>query len=147
MKKVLHILGFVLLCQCLLLTVSNAQDSAKAARQETKDKIRIVSINSAAPIQDGVENEFTIEVEYTLESADAATLMIGFNSEKQNVYRMTTSKRVKKGTRVITLKTRVVPKDWKEYGDFVVSVNLSPAEMRGRWTPYVAAQQAIEFAN
>jgi hypothetical protein len=146
MKRIVQIFGLALLFQGLL-TVSTAQD-ANRAKGETKDKIRIVNVTSSAPVLDGVENEFTVEIEYTVESADAATLMIGFNSDKSNVYRMTTSKKVKKGTNLITLKSKVVPKDWKEYGDFVVVANLSPyPETRGRWVPLASTREVIEFAN
>jgi hypothetical protein len=145
MKKVLNILGFALLFQCLL-TISTAQELSRA-KQENKDKIRIVNVTTSAPIVDGVENEFTVEIEYTLESADASTLMLGFNSDKQNRYRMTTNKKVKKGTNFVTLKAKVVPKDWKEYGDFVVLANLSPYPTNGRWIPLASTNHVIEFSN
>lgn len=146
MKRIVQIFALAFLFQGLL-TVSMAQEASRA-KTETKDKIRIVSVTPSAPVLDGVENEFTVEIEYTIESADAATLMLGFNSEKSNVYRMTTSKKVKKGTNSVTLKSKIVPKDWKEYGDFVVVANLSPyPEARGRWVPLASTREVIEFAN
>ena len=143
MKKLLHVIGFALLFQCLLI-VSTAQDS----NQAVIDKIRIVNVTARAPVVDGVENEFTVEVEYTLESADAATLMLGFNSDQQSRYRMTTRKKVKRGTNFITLKARIVPKDWKEYGDFTVLANLSPNPVpRERWKPFASTTTVIDFSN
>ena len=146
MKRVFYIFAFAFLFQ-VLLTGSTAQDVSRA-KQESKDKIRIVSVTASAPVVDGVENEFTIEIEYTVESGEAATVMIGFNSEKSGIYRMTTSKKIKKGTNFITLKSKVVPKDWKEYGDFVVIANMfSYPETRGKMIPTASSRQVIEFAN
>ena len=146
MKRVFYIFAFAFLFQ-VLLTGSTAQD-ANRAKQESKDKIRIVNVTASAPVVDGVENEFTIEIEYTVESGEAATVMIGFNSEKSSIYRMTTSKKIKRGTNFITLKSKVVPKDWKEYGDFVVIANMfSYPETRGKMIPTASSRQVIEFAN
>jgi len=146
MKRVFYIFAFAFLFQ-VLLTGSTAQD-ANRAKQESKDKIRIVNVTASAPVLDGVENEFTIEIEYTVESGEAATVMIGFNSEKSSIYRMTTSKKIKKGTNFITLKSKVVPKDWKEYGDFVVIANMfSYPETQGKMIPKASSRQVIEFAN
>lgn len=146
MKRVFYIFAFAFLFQ-VLLTGSMAQD-ANRAKQESKDKIRIVNVTASAPVVDGVENEFTIEIEYTVESGEAATVMIGFNSEKSSIYRMTTSKKIKKGTNFITLKSKAVPKDWKEYGDFVVIANMfSYPETRGKMIPTASSRQVIEFAN
>ena len=146
MKRVFYIFAFAFLFQ-VLLTGSTAQD-ANRAKQESKDKIRIVNVTASAPVLDGVENEFTIEIEYTVESGEAATVMIGFNSEKHSIYRMTTSKKIKKGTNFITLKSKAVPKDWKEYGDFVVIANMfSCPETQGKMIPTASSRQVIEFAN
>lgn len=146
MKRVFYIFAFAFLFQ-VLLTGSTAQD-ANSAKQESKDKIRIANVTASAPVVDGVENEFTIEIEYTVESGEAATVMIGFNSEKHSIYRMTTSKKIKKGTNFITLKSKAVPKDWKEYGDFVVIANMfSYPETRGKMIPTASSRQVIEFAN
>src|SRR4028119_2734 len=145
MKRVFYIFAFAFLFQ-VLLTGSTAQD-ANRAKQESKDKIRIVNVTASAPVVDGVENEFTIEIEYTVESGEAATVMIGFNSEKSSIYRMTTSKKIKKGTNFITLKSKAVPKDWKEYGYFVVIANMfSYLETRGKMIPTASSRQVIEFA-
>lgn len=146
MKRIVQIFGLVLLFQGLL-TFAAAQDGNRV-RPESKDKLRIVSVTASAPVQDGVENEFTVEIEYTVESLDAATIMLGFNSEKPSRYLMTTSKKVNKGTSFITLKSKVVPKNWKEYGDFIVVANMFPyPETRGRLIPLASGRQVIDFAN
>jgi hypothetical protein len=146
MKRIVQFFALALLFQGLL-SVSAAQDASRA-KQEWRDKIRIVNVTASAPVVDGVENEFTVELEYTLESADAATLMLGFNSEVQHRYRMTTNKRVKKGTNFVTLKAKVVPKNWKEYGDFLILANLSPHPTpRNGWQPLAGTTEVIEFSN
>lgn len=97
-------------------------------------------------MRDGVDNEFTVEIEYTLESADEATVGIGFNSEKPGVYRMTAQKKIKKGTNLITLKADVKPKDWKERGDFVLYVNIAPYPMsQTRFRPLAATKKVVDF--
>lgn len=146
MKRIVQIFGFALLFQGLLI-VSAAQD-AKAQKQENKDKIRIVGVTASAPVQDGVENEFTVEIEYTVESDNAATVMLGFNSVKPNTFLMTTSKKVNRGTNFVTLKSKVVPKNWKDYGDFVVVANMFPyPEQSGKLIPKASTRHVIEFAN
>ncbi|HEV8159773.1 MAG TPA: hypothetical protein VGP58_12125, partial [Pyrinomonadaceae bacterium] len=106
----------------LSATTANAQNSGQS-KQENPDKIRIVNITAASPVIDGAENEFTIEIEYTLESMDEGSLAIGFNVTNFRAFRMMTRKKVKRGTNFITLKAKVIPKDWKENGDFSVMAN------------------------
>lgn len=75
---------------------------ASAANAQSKpDKMRVVNITADYPITDGVENDFTIEIEYTLESMDEGTLAIGFNLNDLNGFRMLTRKKIKKGTNSI----------------------------------------------
>ena len=146
MKRFVQIFAFAFLFQ-VLLTDLTAQD-ANRAKQESRDKIRIVNVTSSVPVVDGVENEFTVEIEYTVESAEAATIMLGFNSVKPNSFLMTTSKKVNGGTSFITLKSKVVPKNWKDYGDFVVVANMFPyPETSGKLIPKASTRHVIEFAN
>jgi hypothetical protein len=146
MKRFVQIFAFAFLFQ-VLLTDLTAQD-ANRAKQESRDKIRIVNVTSSVPVVDGVENEFTVEIEYTVESAEAATIMLGFNSVKPNTFLMTTSKKVNRGTNFITLKSKVVPKNWKDYGDFVVVANMFPyPETSGKLIPKASTRHVIEFAN
>ena len=146
MKRFVQIFAFAFLFQ-VLLTDLTAQDASRA-KQESKDKIRIVNVTSSVPVVDGVENEFTVEIEYTVESAEAATIMLGFNSVKPNTFLMTTSKKVNRGANFITLKSKVVPKNWKDYGDFVVVANMFPyPETSGKLIPKASTRHVIEFAN
>src|SRR5687768_14475158 len=96
----------------LFFAFAAIEHPAQGNEQNKPDKIRIVNVTAAKPIQDGVLNEFTVEVEYTVESADEAAISIGFNSEKPGAYRMTARRKVNRGTNVIILKADVIPKDW-----------------------------------
>lgn len=131
----------------LSATTANAQNSGQS-KQENPDKIRIVNITAASPVIDGAENEFTIEIEYTLESMDAGSVAIGFNVTDSGGFRMMTRKKVKRGTNLITLKAKVIPKDWKENGDFSVMANLSPYPLpQARYTPMAGTTMVIDFAQ
>lgn len=126
---------------------ANAQN-ANESKRENPDKIRIVNVTAVSPVADGVENEFTVEIEYTLETLDEGTLAIGFNVDNSAAFKMTTRKKVKKGRNLITLKAKVTPKDWKEYGDFSVFANLSPHPLPStRYTPMAATTTVIDFAQ
>ncbi len=131
----------------LSVTTANAQ-TARESRRENPDKIRILIVTAANPVVDGVENEFTVEIEYTLESMDEGSVAIGFNVNNSAGFRMMTRKKVKKGTNLMTLKARVTPKDWKENGDFSVMVNLSPYPVpQNRYTPMAGTTMVIDFAQ
>ncbi len=97
---------------------------------------------------DGAENEFTVEIKYTLESMDEGSLAIGFNVTDSGGFRMMTRKKVKRGTNFITLKAKVIPKDWKENGDFSVMANLSPHPLpKARYSPMAGTTMVIDFAQ
>lgn len=136
----------VLIILLLLFAFAAIENPAQSNEQIKPDKIRIVSVTTAKPIEDGVLNEFTVEIEYTVESAEEAAISIGFNSEKPGAYRMTTRKKVNRGTNFITLKADVIPKDWKERGDFVVYANISPhPPTQTRYVPYATTLTVIDF--
>src|SRR5687767_4811441 len=130
----------------LFFAFTAIENPAQGNEQDKPDKIRIVSVTTAKPIQNGVLNEFTAEIEYTVESAAAAAVSIGFNTEKPSAYRMTTRKKVNRRTNFIILKADVIPKDWKERGDFVVYVNISPhPPTQSRYVPSATTLKAIDF--
>jgi hypothetical protein len=123
---------------------------SSAFGQETEskkaDSVRILAVSVSGPVRDGVQDEFTVEIEYSLDSADAAMASIGFNSDDPSRFRMTGKKKILRGTNVLTLKALVVPKDWKERGDFIVYVNLTPYPVpRGRYTPLASTERVIDF--
>jgi hypothetical protein len=141
MKQTKYIFIFFLFAVIVSLSVTaaNAQNSGQS-KQENPDKIRIVNITAASPVIDGAENEFTVEIEYTLESMDEGSLAIGFNVTNFRAFRMMTRK--------ITLKAKVIPKDWKENGDFSVMANLSPYPLpQARYTPMAGTTMVIDFAQ
>jgi len=149
MKQSKYIFLFFLFVVVLSLsaTTANAQNSSQL-KQEGTDKIRIVNITAALPVIDGAKNEFTVEIEYTLESMDEGSLAIGFNVTNSGTFRMMTRKKVKRGTNFITLKAKVAPKDWKESGDFSVMANLSPYPLpQARYSPMVGTTMVIDFAQ
>ncbi|MDQ3322893.1 MAG: hypothetical protein M3525_10770 [Acidobacteriota bacterium] len=138
---------FLMLLAVFSATAANAQN-ANQSKAENQDKIRIVSVTAASPVVDGVENEFTIEIEYTLETMDEGSVAIGFNVNDSAAFRMSARKRVKKGTNLMTLKAKVTPKDWKENGDFTVLVNLSPYPLPSkRYSPMASTSTVIDFAQ
>ena len=53
------------------------QDKAKA------DRIKIVSVSAENPVRDAVANDFTVQVDVTLDSVDEGILSIGFNVDKE----------------------------------------------------------------
>lgn len=128
----------------LIFAVSNV--SAQINDQNSPERITIVNVTTSVPVRDGVDNEFTVEIEYTLESADEAMIAIGFNSDNPNRYRMMAQKRIRKGTNRITLKADVKPKDWKERGDFMLYANISPYPLpAARFTPLASTKRVIDF--
>ena len=149
MKQSKYIFIFFLFAVIVSLsaTTANAQN-ADQSRQENPDKIRIVNVTAASPVTDGAANEFTVEIEYTLESMEEGSLAIGFNVTNSGVFKMMTRKKVKRGTNFITLKANVVPKDWKENGDFSVMANLSPHPLpQARYSPMAGTTMVIDFAQ
>ncbi len=139
---------FLLLFAGLSATTANAQENARHTKQENPDKIRIINITAAAPVVDGVINEFTVEIEYTLESMDEGSVAIGFNVDDSARFKMMTRKKVRKGINLMTLKAKVTPKDWKENGDFSVMANLSPYPVpQSRYTPVAGTTTVIDFAQ
>ena len=149
MKQSKYIFIFFLFAAIASLSASiaNAQSSGES-KQESPDKIRIINVSAASPVVDGAENEFTVEIEYTLESMDEGSVAIGFNITDSRGFRMMTRKKVKRGTNLITLKAKVAPKDWKENGDFSVMANLSPYPMpKTRYSPMAGTEMVIDFAQ
>jgi hypothetical protein len=121
----------------LVLSYTTISNSAPA------DKLKITNVTAAQPVVRGVENEFTVEVEYNLESADEGEINLGFNSEKPIAFRMADSMLVQKGTGTATLKTKVIPVDWGTKAKFMVMVNLSKHPHETPWKPLASDRQDI----
>lgn len=138
-----RIVLLILICVICGFSTAFAQNNTTAKKH---DLIKILDVSAAAPVKDGIENEFTVQIEYTLDTADEATASIGFNSDDPGRYRMVGRKKVTRGTNVLTLKARVIPKDWKDRSDFIVYVNLSPyPSSSARFRPLATADRVVEF--
>jgi hypothetical protein len=101
-----------------------------------KDSIRIISVTPTGNLIDGVQQTFTVKVEYVLATLDQGILYIGFNYKDPKVYQLTKDKLiVKKGSGVHTFVVTVTPKNWHSTADFEVYVNLSPYPHESYWHP------------
>jgi hypothetical protein len=107
------------------------------------DTIKIVKLTSAQPVHRGVENEFTIKVEYTLESEDDGVIMLGFNTQEPKGSRMVQSEIVHKGSGTTRFKAKVIPVDWQELGQFAAFVNLSKYPHENPWKTLADDRQVI----
>ena len=120
---------------------------AGGARATSADRVKITSVTPAQPVVRGVENEFTVEVEYALDSADEGELNLGFNAERPNAFRMYDGRIVQKGAGTATLKAKVVPVDWGERARFTVLVNLSRHPHEARWRTLAGDKQEIQVGQ
>lgn len=134
MKSILGILTGLTLLLCFSLTggAANPQDS-----------IKITRVSAAQPVIRGVENEFTVEVQYNLDSEEQGEINIGFNTDRPSAFKMEDSFIVQKGAGTATLKAKVIPVDWGQRGRFTVLVNLSKYPHDFRWNPITRDKQEI----
>lgn len=147
-KKGFWLYIFPLIIVVVFSTLSiRSQDSVQTVNKDKKtDQIQIKKVVTDSVVKDGVENDFIIEIEYTLESMEEGTLAIGFNTNEVNAFRMITRKKIKKGTNSIKLEATLIPKDWKGRGDFIVLANISPYPIPSkRYRPLVSARVVIDF--
>jgi hypothetical protein len=131
-----------LLCMTAILVLVPSSLGERRGRAST-DTIKIVKLTSAQPVHRGVETEFTIKVEYTLESADDGIIMLGFNTMEPKTSMMVQSEIVHKGSGTTRFKAKVVPVDWQERGQFAAIVNLSKYPHENPWKTLADARQVI----
>ncbi len=117
-----------------------------AAKFEFPDELSIVRVEPAS-VEDGVETEFTVEVVYRLVSVPEGVVQLGFNSVDPIAYAMIESQPVEAGVGSLTLKAKVVPKDWKEKAYFRVFVNLSERNHGLKYFPFTGDEKRIEFST
>lgn len=130
----------------ILATIGVSTAFAQSNKTEKRDRIKILSVSSAGPVKDGIPNEFTIEIEYFVDSVNEAMISIGFNTNDPGGFRMTGNKKVTRGANVVTLKANVTPKNWKERGDFMVNAIIAPYSTTGEsFRPFATARKVIEF--
>ena len=116
---------------------------AQGQTPSNPDKIKITNLYTAAPVTRGVENELTVEVAYTFESADEAEIGLGFNIDKPSAFKMIESRIVKKGTDAVTFKVKVIPVDWGERGRFAAMVYISKHPHEAPWKPSASDRREI----
>lgn len=134
MKSVLSIFTGLTLLLCSSLTGRTANP---------QDKIKIISVSAAQPVIRGVENEFTVEVEYNLDSEEEGEINLGFNTERPARFKMVESLIIKKGAGTATLKATVIPVDWGQKAKFFALVNMSKYPHDFRWNPITMNKQEI----
>ncbi|HKF59538.1 MAG TPA: hypothetical protein VKJ45_29125 [Blastocatellia bacterium] len=131
-----------LLCMIAILPLVPMSPSERRARA-SGDTIKIVNITSARPVHRGVENEFTVKVEYTLDSEDDGIIMLGFNTQAPKASVMVQSEVVHKGSGTTKFRAKVIPVDWEERGKFAALVNLSKYPHENPWKTLADDRQVI----
>jgi len=124
----------------LTLTVAALQPQAA----EKKDLIRVVSIDPSGPVTRGVEIQITVEIEYTLETADESSVNIGFNGRDPNNFTMVEHIDIHRGTDHIKVKATIIPVDWGRRGKFAMLANIGKGTQGKSWSPTASARH--EFA-
>jgi hypothetical protein len=124
----------------LALFLVSLGSGAETAR---KDKISILAISPNPPLKRGVPIELTVDVEADLESTDAGTAEIGFNTDSPASFRMVDSRKLQAGAQRFTFVVKVVPVDWGESGDFMVMVNMGAVATGTSWRPTAAARRPL----
>jgi hypothetical protein len=115
----------------------------KAQTAKNPDKIKITNLYAAEAVTRGVENEITVEVAYTFESADEAEINLGFNTNQPNGFKMVDSRIVRRGSGAVTFKVKVIPVDWGERGRFSAMVNISKHPHDAPWRPSASDRKEI----
>jgi len=90
------------------------------------DYVKIQSVTPSTGLTDGVEQQFTVKVDYALVTLEQGLITAGFNGD--NIYGPNSFSfeefDVNKGKGSHTFYITVVPKDWGVEGEFCAAVNL-----------------------
>jgi len=117
----------------------------------TKDKVAILVIQPGGAVPRGVETEFTVDIQYTLETIEEGILTVGFNTgshgSRVNAFEEIESRVIKRGTDRISVKASVIPVDWGERGQFAVSVSIGPKREDSTWRPLAFRISSIPTAQ
>jgi len=101
-----------------------------------KDLIRIISVTPDENLIDGVQQTFTVKVEYILTTMEQGVIYIGFNNKQPRRYSLTGDKLiVNRGSGVHTFTVTGITKNWHYDAAFGVYVNLSPYPHQSSWYP------------
>lgn len=141
-QKLFRTLGFIIIATIL----SSCQGPQIQKGKAQGDTISIVDV-APKEVSSGVKTDFAVEVVYSLQSADAGRVYIGFNTEEANRFQMMGYKQVGKGNGRVKFKYSVVPKNWGEDGKFYVYVNLSKYPHPEKWNPLISDQRKIHVTG
>jgi len=113
------------------------------------DRIEIISVSPSMLLEDGIEYNFTVKIEYDLVTINSGMLMIGFNTEDIDEYIMLSGATVivDKGSGVHTFDITTIAKDWMSDGDFKVYVNLSENPHPPTWSPLASDTMTLNFKD
>jgi hypothetical protein len=115
------------------------------------DFIRIIDVTPSVNLIDGIEQQFTVTVEYVLSSQEQAMIYIGFNSHRSNWYTVVSATPlrggiiVKRGRGVHTFNVTGLTKNWERNGKFGVYANLSPCPHEDSWNPLAYDIRKLSF--
>ncbi|HEY0635836.1 MAG TPA: hypothetical protein VGE00_10680 [Gammaproteobacteria bacterium] len=113
----------------------------------TADSVKILDI-SPSFVEAGFPTDFTVDVEYDLQSDTDGVLDIGFSTTSPTSFNLLTtySADVVQGNGIYTFTvTGVTPVNWSP-DTFKVAVYLSPKPKPSNWTPYASQTAVIEVA-
>ena len=129
MNQIIIVLGLVSLGLFQSLEKDNGNNGI--------DKIEIISISPSTDLEDGVEYNFVVDIEYTLATAKSGVLTIGFNTESAESHSMiyNVEEIIEKGSGSHTFNVSTIAKDWGNEDDFKVNVNISKNPHPSNWTP------------
>jgi len=108
----------------------------------SKDEIAIQIIEPPGPALRGVETEFTLDIQYTLDSVEEGMLSVAFNTAGPITDRIVEMRPIHRGSGRILVKTKAVPVDWGERGPFHAAVSLGP-KLDGTTTSWTSIVRKI----
>jgi hypothetical protein len=129
----------ILMAAVLSLPVAALQERLP----EKEDLIRIVSIDPSGPVTRGVEIHITVEIEYTLVTADESSASLGFNSRDPNSFTMGEHIEIHRGTDRIKVKATIIPVDWGRRGKFAMLANIGKGTPGKPWSPTASARHVF----
>ena len=121
----------------LMVSGAHAEDVAKG------DRVKIAFLDPSGPVTRGVETEFTIEVDATLDSLDEGIVRVGFNRTSPEGFEIMETQPVGHGAQHITFKVKVVPVDWGEKRKFAVVAYLGTESSEADWKPVATDRRVI----
>ena len=95
------------------------------------DSVHIISIHPSSNLICGVEQHFTVRVQYELSSRSNGQISLSFNTHHIYIAGVVRSVDVTRGIGTRIFDVTVIPKDWHPAGTFRVNVCLLPPPPRG----------------